>query len=40
MGLLSLAVGVGALAAAALLFTAAIRLPTAVDALLTAYLFA
>ena len=40
MGLLSLAVGVGALAAAALLFTAALRLPTAVDALLTAYLLA
>ena len=40
MGLLSLAVGIGALAAAAVLFAAALRLPTAVDALLTAYLFA
>ncbi len=40
MGLLSLAVGIGALAAAAVLFAAAIRLPTAVDALMTAYLLA
>lgn len=40
MGLLSLAVGIGALVAAAALFAATLRLPTAVDALLAAYLFA
>ena len=40
MGLLSLVVGIGALAAAAVFLTASLRLPTAVDALLTFYLFA